>query len=229
MARRPISTAYDTQYCSFHDIELVAPSSPPNNMVVSDSRRDKHADPSTNTSTGAAVSRTRARPSTRRSGRSHYHGNSVHMPPSVGATATPKQQLSYFQFPPPDPMDDELDRSTNMSFSHPTGQQQRRQQQQQQTLLPQTTHYWTSDQTRRLEYAAIDAASCGVKGWIRRHLPDCIGANSSKRHISFDDDTGSVRRYRLELEEDDHKGDENPAQSRKPLWRFWVRDGDNSQ
>lgn len=67
---------------------------------------------------------------------------------------------------------------------------------------PQTTHYWTSDRTRRLEYAAIDAASRGVKGWIKRNLlPDCF-VPQDDGHIAFDDDTGSVRRYRLELEDD---------------------------
>ncbi|KAK2033211.1 hypothetical protein LX32DRAFT_118526 [Colletotrichum zoysiae] len=68
-------------------------------------------------------------------------------------------------------------------------------------LPPQATHYWTSDRTRRLEYAAIDAASRGVKGWVRRHLvPDCFVPK--EKHVAFDDDTGSVRRYRLELDEE---------------------------
>ncbi|KAK1997565.1 hypothetical protein LX36DRAFT_749650 [Colletotrichum falcatum] len=68
-------------------------------------------------------------------------------------------------------------------------------------LPPQATHYWTSDRTRRLEYAAIDAASRGVKGWVKRHLvPDCFVPKD--KHVAFDDDTGSVRRYRLELEEE---------------------------
>ncbi|KAK2052783.1 hypothetical protein LY76DRAFT_650309 [Colletotrichum caudatum] len=68
-------------------------------------------------------------------------------------------------------------------------------------LPPQATHYWTSDRTRRLEYAAIDAASRGVKGWVRRHLvPDCFVPR--EKHVAFDDDTGSVRRYRLELDEE---------------------------
>jgi hypothetical protein len=68
-------------------------------------------------------------------------------------------------------------------------------------LPPQTTHYWTSDRTRRLEYAAIDAASRGIKGWVMRNLvPECI-IPKEKRHVGFDDDTGSVRRYRLDLED----------------------------
>ncbi|KAK2008973.1 hypothetical protein LZ32DRAFT_621054 [Colletotrichum eremochloae] len=74
-------------------------------------------------------------------------------------------------------------------------------------LPPQATHYWTSDRTRRLEYAAIDAASRGVKGWVKRHLvPDCFVPK--EKHVAFDDDTGSVRRYRLELD------DEAPCEKR---------------
>ncbi|PSR84044.1 hypothetical protein BD289DRAFT_334920, partial [Coniella lustricola] len=65
---------------------------------------------------------------------------------------------------------------------------------------PQTTHYWTSDRTRRLEYAAIDAASRGVRGWIMRNVvPDCFVPKDARR-VCFDDDSGSVRRYRLDLE-----------------------------
>ncbi|CAK7271433.1 hypothetical protein SEPCBS57363_004615 [Sporothrix epigloea] len=72
-----------------------------------------------------------------------------------------------------------------------------------QVIPPQTTHYWTSDQTRRLEYAAIDAASRGFKGWVMRHMvPDCF-VPKAKRLVTFDDDTGSVRRYRIELETED--------------------------
>ncbi|CAK7263737.1 hypothetical protein SEPCBS119000_000635 [Sporothrix epigloea] len=68
---------------------------------------------------------------------------------------------------------------------------------------PPTTHYWTSDQTRRLEYEAIDAASRGFKGWVMRHMvPDCF-VPKAKRRVTFDDDTGSVRRYRIELETDE--------------------------
>lgn len=65
---------------------------------------------------------------------------------------------------------------------------------------PQTTHYWTSDRTRRLEYAAIDAASRGVRGWVMRNVvPECFVPRENRR-MGFDDDSGSVRRYRLDLE-----------------------------
>ncbi|KYK60228.1 hypothetical protein DCS_01365 [Drechmeria coniospora] len=88
-------------------------------------------------------------------------------------------------------------------------------------LPPPTTHYWTSDNTRRLEYAAIDAASRGVKGWVRRHLvPDCF----IPRHVAFDDDKGSVRRYRLELEDEQVKKPPSACQGLDPRrkgWQIW--------
>lgn len=257
MDRWSTSSASETQYYSFHDIELVAPSSPPSKMPASHAT-DKHVDrapspvpmkrqdsgyeshvtvsprpsisnsrpsisprrrstASTGTGSGGPVTRTRTRPSTRRSGKSHYYTNSVHMAQPMAPTANPP--TSYFQFPPPDPMGDDHEAVSplDMALTHRSTHNQRQSQQQQTTppLMPQTTHYWTSDQTRRLEYAAIDAASNGIKGWVRRHLPDCI---SAKRHISFDDDTGSVRRYRLELE-DDSQPDEKPKKTKS--WRFW--------
>jgi hypothetical protein len=75
------------------------------------------------------------------------------------------------------------------------------------TPPPPTVQYWTSDSTRRLEYAAIDAASRGVKGFLIKMIPDCILPPAS-RHTRFcrgdeaDDDLGSVRRYRLQLPEE---------------------------
>lgn len=89
-------------------------------------------------------------------------------------------------------------------------------------MPPPTTHYWTSDHTRRLEYAAIDAARRGVRGWVRRNLvPDCM-APKDGGHLDFDDDTGSVRRYRLELDDADmaHVAE---RKSRKNKWFPWAR------
>ncbi|PMD48016.1 hypothetical protein L207DRAFT_303 [Hyaloscypha variabilis F] len=48
-------------------------------------------------------------------------------------------------------------------------------------VIPATTQYWTSDQTRRLEYAAIDAAGKGVRGFFIRLVPDCILPPGSRR------------------------------------------------
>jgi len=87
-------------------------------------------------------------------------------------------------------------------------------------LPPQTTHYWTSDRTRRLEYAAIDAASKGVRGWVMRHVvPDCF-VPPSKRRVGFEDDRGSVVRYRLELDTEE-SGVEKAESVRTRGWRGW--------
>ena len=72
-------------------------------------------------------------------------------------------------------------------------------------LPPVTCHYWTSDSTRRLEYAAIDAASRGVKGFFIKMVPDCILPLEKRRprfHEDDGSDAGSVRRYRLDLPEE---------------------------
>ncbi|KAH8598785.1 hypothetical protein B0O99DRAFT_505263 [Bisporella sp. PMI_857] len=84
---------------------------------------------------------------------------------------------------------------------------------------PATCHYWTSDSTRRLEYAAIDAASKGVRGFFIKLVPDCILPPSSRRtkfHDDADSDAGSVRRYRLDLPE------EKDAPTRPSLLKRWT-------
>ncbi|KAL1897585.1 hypothetical protein Sste5346_003890 [Sporothrix stenoceras] len=132
---------------------------------------------------------------------SFYDYNNYHDSSPYSTRGT--EPTSYFHFPPPDPHtggDDVIlpnsaaehgfDASYGVATSSTDGYQ----------VPPQTTHYWTSDQTRRLEYAAIDAASRGFKGWMMRHMvPDCF-IPKEKRRVTFDDDTGSVRRYRIELE-----------------------------
>jgi hypothetical protein len=90
------------------------------------------------------------------------------------------------------------------------------------TCPPQTTHYWTSDKTRRLEYAAIDAASRGVRGWVMRHIvPDCI-IPEDRRRVRFDDDSGSVVRYRLDLD-DDEKPQCKKSRGGKKRKTWWSR------
>lgn len=87
---------------------------------------------------------------------------------------------------------------------------------------PQTTHYWTSDRTRRLEYAAIDAASRGVRGWAMRHIvPDCF-IPKDRRRIGFDDDRGSVVRYRLELDTEESGEKDEFEGSRKGRRSWWF-------
>ncbi|RKF73252.1 hypothetical protein GcM1_245151 [Golovinomyces cichoracearum] len=109
-----------------------------------------------------------------------------------------------------------------------------------QAPVPSTIHYWTSDNTRRLEYAAIDAASSGVRGFLFRLVPDCILPAQTRRTRFFGHDgvkgqkEGSVRRYRLTLPDeteqdggtlDDEKKSKNCSRergSKRPgLLRKW--------
>ncbi|PMD60127.1 uncharacterized protein K444DRAFT_643127 [Hyaloscypha bicolor E] len=91
---------------------------------------------------------------------------------------------------------------------------------------PATTQYWTSDQTRRLEYAAIDAAGKGVRGFFIRLVPDCILPPTSRRTRFCEQggedgasDAGSVRRYRLCLPEEKEGGEVGVKERRQGLWR----------
>jgi len=70
---------------------------------------------------------------------------------------------------------------------------------------PTTEIRWTSDSTRRREYAAIDRAHAGFKGMLRRMFPRIAARSSASRFYREGDgsDAGSVRRYRLDLEEDE--------------------------
>lgn len=118
----------------------------------------------------------------------------------------PKQKKthSYYCFPPTEAITSHQDDTEESARAyHPP---------------PQTTHYWMSDQTRRLEYAAIDAASRGFKGWVMKRVPNCFVPKENRR-LTFDDDTGSVRRYRLELECDDYSTKES-KRSKKWRWLF---------
>ncbi|CZR66284.1 uncharacterized protein PAC_16185 [Phialocephala subalpina] len=103
---------------------------------------------------------------------------------------------------------------------------------------PATVQYWTSDSTRRLEYAAIDAASKGVRGFFIKLVPDCIlPANSRRTKFHCDDadsDAGSVRRYRLALPAEEKGGCSSSARDcveggtggkRDGLLRRWTMFG----
>ncbi|KAK4150649.1 hypothetical protein C8A00DRAFT_17854 [Chaetomidium leptoderma] len=157
------------------------------------------------------------------------HGRHSVSPPgsSRSLSPQPQQPVTYFHFPhftssdpalvesePAGDLHNQRDLISTQSFAglrseaptpHP--------------LPPQTTHYWTSDRTRRLEYAAIDAASKGVRGWVLRAVPDCF-VPQSKRRIGFEDDRGSVVRYRLEL--DTEEGVEKTESMRMRGWRGWL-------
>jgi hypothetical protein len=204
--------ASDTTYHSFYDVELYEPASPVTTLRHPP-RKDEHFEPKPITrqdsgygSTHSASydyksnashrntpqARYRNRPSVQRAAKSmpasyprRHTGTSL----SVGKSQV-QNSTSYYFFPSPDAItgsDEGVDEPAEV-YHHPP---------------PQTTHYWMSDHTRRLEYAAIDNASRGIKGWVMKHVvPDCFVPKSNRR-LTFDDDSGSVRRYRLELDCDD--------------------------
>jgi len=74
-------------------------------------------------------------------------------------------------------------------------------------FVPATIMHWTSDETRRKEYAKIDLASKGFRGLLNRLFPRLT--NKSKRSRFYDEKdgsrAGSIRRYRLDFDNDDEK------------------------
>ncbi|KAL2257539.1 hypothetical protein VTK26DRAFT_9508 [Humicola hyalothermophila] len=170
---------------------------------------------------------TKSRHSTRRSRNGRHPGS----PPGT-ARSLPQshhqQPVTYFHFPHFTSSDPSLDESPRQlsgdprdsapTMSSPNNNETPY------SIPPQTTHYWTSDQTRRLEYAAIDAASKGVRGWVMRHVVPEFFVPQSKRRIGFEDDRGSVVRYRLELESDEGttgEGTDKAESVRAKGWRGW--------
>ncbi|KAI1076932.1 hypothetical protein F5B20DRAFT_307088 [Whalleya microplaca] len=159
-------------------------------------------------SSSSSQTRPRTRSSVKRATRStpsphgrRLSGQALHLTSSQQQVPT-----TYYCFPPPETISDDDTIEPGPSYPPP----------------PQTTHYWTSDHTRRLEYAAIDAASQGVKGWFMKHIiPDCFVPKANRR-LTFDDDSGSVRRYRLELDGDEEEATEKPNHSNGGKKMGWL-------
>lgn len=74
---------------------------------------------------------------------------------------------------------------------------------------PCTIIDWKTPATRRREYEKIDRSSRGLRGLWRRVVPDWLqGGKQIKFYEGKDDDAESVRRYRLDIpEEEDEKVD----------------------
>lgn len=158
----------------------------------------------------SAQAKSRSRPSLRRAARSNPTSRAGQSTASLYVVHPQPLTEAYYHFPAleglPGSQEEEDECTAPQSYPPP----------------PQTTHYWTSDHTRRLEYAAIDAASQGVKGWFLKHVvPDCFVPKENRR-VGFDDDCGSVRRYRLDLdcEETDEKTASSGGAKKKMAWLF---------
>ena len=68
---------------------------------------------------------------------------------------------------------------------------------------PATEIRWTSDETRRRQYAEIDRANRGIRGIWKKIFPSLAAKSSRSRFYTEDDgsDGGSVRRYRLDIQD----------------------------
>jgi hypothetical protein len=69
------------------------------------------------------------------------------------------------------------------------------------TEIATTTMHWTSPCTRMREYKRIDKANSGVRGFMNKVMPRCVSGPPEKFYEKDQSDTGSVRRYRLDDEE----------------------------
>jgi hypothetical protein len=160
------------------------------------------------------------RPVPKRASRSSPCTRSLPRPHVQARYATTRQSSTstahqFFQFPSLDVDNSETEAEEDRKNSR--------------TPPPATVHYWTSEETRRLEYAAIDAASRGVRGFLRKLVPECVrGEKRGGFYGGEDDDCGSVRRYRLSLSAPPEKeglermelGEEKKA--KKGFWRRWT-------
>ncbi|QDS71832.1 hypothetical protein FKW77_009781 [Venturia effusa] len=70
--------------------------------------------------------------------------------------------------------------------------------------IPSTTTYWTTTESRRQEYAKIDKANKGLRGIWKKLIPKFARTTSESKFFDEknDSDVCSVRRYRLELDDE---------------------------
>jgi hypothetical protein len=170
-------------------------------------------------------SSTTTRPSTKRASRSLQSTSNVHRsgrPPLQSRYTSPRQgatqpqaPYTFFQFPSLAPESVSIPQDTSLPPSHAQNNSQAEPQSTApQSPPPATISYFLLPETRRLEYAAIDAASRGVRGFMVRIIPDCIlPAEFRRRRLhdpeAEDSDCGSVRRYRLCLEGEEKSVERN--------------------
>lgn len=196
-------------------------------------RRSQHRTTTSASSTAAPPRRSTSswragapRPSLHARHTTPYIRTSAAPNPSSGNTTASYPQ-AYFQFPPI-----ALTETPQNNDELPSENDRAREREMQNRSPPPTTiQYWTSDSTRRLEYAAIDAASKGVRGFVMKLIPDCFLPSSTKANRFHDgvddDDVGSVRRYRLDLPEEEEgscvkEAREPKVKEGRPMFRRWT-------
>jgi hypothetical protein len=71
---------------------------------------------------------------------------------------------------------------------------------------PAIIMHWTSPCTRKREYERIDRANTGVRGFLNKVMPRCVSGPQEKFYEKDKSDAGSVRRYRMD--DEDNTADE---------------------
>lgn len=79
-----------------------------------------------------------------------------------------------------------------------------------------TTMHWMSPSTRKRQYEKIDRANSGLGGMLRRFVPRCVSGPGPQRFYEEEkSDAGSVRRYRMDLS--DEEGEARSTRSTSAL------------
>ncbi|KAF2030845.1 hypothetical protein EK21DRAFT_64454 [Setomelanomma holmii] len=75
--------------------------------------------------------------------------------------------------------------------------------------------HWTSPCTRRRQYEKIDRANSGMRGLMNKVMPLCVSGPQERFYEKDKSDAGSVRRYRLDdNEEEEQNNEKDVARSR---------------
>jgi hypothetical protein len=75
--------------------------------------------------------------------------------------------------------------------------------------VPATIIHWTSTETRRQEYDRIDRSNKGVRGLLKKLFPKLATRSSASRFYDEKEGStsGSVRRFRMDLPDEEHEED----------------------
>lgn len=78
--------------------------------------------------------------------------------------------------------------------------------------LEDTTMHWMSPSTRKSQYEKIDRANTGFRGLVRRFTPRCVSGHGPQRFYEEEkSDVGSVRRYRMDVSDDEDDDAKNTS------------------
>jgi len=78
--------------------------------------------------------------------------------------------------------------------------------------VPDTTMHWMSPCTRKTQYEKIDRANTGLRGFFRKVVPRCVSGPPTQTFYENDkSDAGSVRRFRMDVSDDDEADEKSTA------------------